>query len=442
MPNTMTRPMAKGTLIMTVRIEHPLHENAYIYKQKDSKNWFMDYKNANGKRTRKTSGTDDKRQALLTLSENITLIKKVKSGEITIVESKQIKVKKAVSMTIDFYEKSVKQKSAYTVYKRELRYFSERYGDLKVEDINIKILREYLDQYLSKSRFGMIKTALRRMFLLCEEGGYIDKRPDFPPDIETKDTNRREGLKKHQVFAIIKRFKDKSLNEKLPTSRRKAIPVERENARIISLLATTLYFTGARIGELRYLTPNRIWQETTDNQTLAFMDVYESKTKSRKILIPFSLYFYLKQEQKNLNLGDDDLFFRNRVNGKISEDFSKKIKRDYENNQDFYDGIGVKNLCLYRFRHTFIIERLLENKSIFMISQHCSTSIKMIMKHYSDYIVASNYTNIYNEQSKSFLDDDGKIFSPEALLDKVEKAMELAEEIEKLQSQMSSVEDD
>lgn len=421
---------------MIERTEHPFHKNSYIYKQKGSKNWFMEYKNSNGKRTRKTTKTSDKKEALRKLGDNVTLISKVESGEISIVENNQITVKKAVNETIKFYQNSKPQKPVYKVYVRELKAFSNNYGGLKVDDINRKILREYLSKNLSKSRLGMIRTAIRTMFMLCEDSGHIERIPDFPRNIETKKQKKREGLKEEQIKAIIKRFTEKSVMKQHPSSRRISTDVERENSRIISVLMTLLYHTGARIGELRYLKPANISQEKVDNKTLAFLDIEISKTKPRKILISYALYFYLKNIQLNNNLKDDDYFFLNRFNNKISDDFNKIVIRDYESNKEFYQSIGVKDFCLYRLRHTYIIERLLECRNIFILSQHCGTSIKMIEQNYSSFIASASYKFLFNEQSKSLLNDKNDLLNPESFLSGIDSTIDkfekLTQEKEKL----------
>ena len=89
----------------------------------------------------------------------------------------------------------------------------------------------------------------------------------------------------------------------------------------------------------------------------------------------------------------------NRSTGRISNDFNKIVTRDIENNREFYENLKVKDFCLYRLRHTFIIERLLEKKNIVFIAQHCGTSVKMIEDHYADYIATASYLFIQTKPS-------------------------------------------
>lgn len=388
---------------MTERIAHPLHDEAYIYKRPGSQFWFMDYKNANGNRTRKSTKTTDKRQALQNLSENIILIKKIKTGEISVTESKKITVKKVVAETIDYLTYIKPQIPTYKVYIRELKNFAEIHGENDINEINRQILRAYFSQNFSKSRLGMIRTAIRTMFILCEDSKYINEIPEFPKNIRTKDVNKREGMEKDQVQAIIKRFYHKSIYEKLDSAHRKTSEIEKENARIICTLLILLYHTGARIGEIRHLKPSDVYHRYDESgQLLAGITIRESKTVPRKILIPINVWMHLRQEQEKQKLGDNDYYFLNRINSKISADFNKITTRDIESNPEFYKGIGVKDFCLYRLRHTFIIERLLEKKSIFFIAQHCGTSVKMIEKHYADYIATVSYELVYPNQTYLF----------------------------------------
>lgn len=388
---------------MTERIPHPLHDEAYIYKRPGSQFWFMDYKNANGNRTRKSTKTTDKRQALQNLSENIILIKKIKSGEISITESKKITVKKVIAETIEHYRNVQPQKPTYRVYIRELKTFAITHGEKDINELNRKILREYFSQNFSKSRFGMIRTALKTMFILAEESEYIKLVPEFPNNIETKKVEKREGMKKEQVQAIIKRFSEKSKNDKMEVSRRKATDVEKENARILCTFMILLYHSGARIGEIRHLKPSDVYHRYDESgQLLAGITIRESKTVPRKILIPIMVWVHLRQEQEKHKFSDNDYYFLNRVNGKLVEDFSKIIAKDVENNNEFYANLGVSDFCLYRLRHTFIIERLLEKKNIIFIAQHCGTSVKMIEKHYADYIATVSYELVYPNQTYLF----------------------------------------
>lgn len=388
---------------MTERIPHPLHDEAYIYQRPRSKFWFMDYKNANGSRTRKTTKTTDKREALRLLSENLTLIKKIQSGEISIVDSKKITVQKAILETINYYKTVKPQKPTYKVYIRELKNFSEQHGEQGINEINRKILRAYFSQNFSKSRLGMIRTALKTMFILCEDSEYIKSTPEFPSNIETKKAIKRDGMKKEQVQAIIKRFYEKSESDKLELSRRKATDLEKENARIICTLMILLYNTGARIGEIRNIKPSDISHRYDEKgQFLAAIKLRESKTVPRLILIPINVWHYLNEQQEKHKIGHDECFLKNKISGRIQEDFSKIIAKDVENNGDFYKSIGVKDFCLYRLRHTFIIERLLEKKNLIFLSQHCGTSVKMIETHYADYIATASYDYIYPNQTALF----------------------------------------
>lgn len=404
---------------MTERIPHPLHDEAYIYKRPRSQFWFMDYKNANGNRTRKSTKTTDKRQALQQLSENIILIKKIRSGEITLAENKKMTVKKVIAETIGHYQTKEPQKPTFKVYIRELKNFSELHGEKDINEINRKILRAYFSKNFSKSRLGMIRTALRTMFILCEDSHYIKATPDFPKNIETQDTKKREGLKKDQVYAILKRFSTKSKTDKFELSHRKATDVEKENARILATLMAVLYHTGARIGEIRHLKPSDISHRYDESgQFIATINIRESKTVPRRILIPINVWHHLRNEQKIHKIDDDDYFLRNRFKElkpididnpldkrrreNISSDFNKIVTRDYESNKDFYDSVGIEDFCLYRLRHTFIIERLLEKKNIVFIAQHCGTSVKMIEDHYADYIATASYDYVYPNQTTLF----------------------------------------
>lgn len=388
---------------MIERTPHPTHDEAYIFKRSGGKFWIMEFKNPNGKRTRKTTKTENKREALRILGENITLIKKINSGEITILESKLYTCSRAVAETIRHYQNKKPQKPTYKVYIRELKAFADRYGDLDISRVNRKILREYFSQHFSKSRLGMIRTALRTMFVLCEDSEYIKSIPDFPTNIETKKTNKREGLKKDQVQAIIHRFYTKSITDKFGECHRKASDVEKDNARIMATLMILLYHTGARIGELRHLKPSDISHRYDENgQFLASICIRESKTVPRIILIPINVWHHLKKQQMLYKIENDQCFFMNRSTGRISNDFNKIVTRDIENNREFYENLKVKDFCLYRLRHTFIIERLLEKKNIVFIAQHCGTSVKMIEDHYADYIATASYEFVYTNQTKLF----------------------------------------
>lgn len=258
----MTKTMTQKGKEMSNRTPHPIYDEAYIYKQPSSKNWTMDYKDQFGKRVRKSSKTQDKREALKRLGENITLIERVKSGEISITSEKKITVQYSVKETIKHLNNKI-QKPAYSVYIRELKRFSSKYGELDIKEVSKKILTEHLDQGYSKVRYGMIKTALKIMLTLSKDDNRINNYPEFPSvnDIYKKKPEPREGLTEKQVEQIRARFDIKSravrqikmVNGEITYGHRKTTAVERENARIIAFLIELMYETGARPGELRYL---------------------------------------------------------------------------------------------------------------------------------------------------------------------------------------------
>lgn len=381
---------------MTKRIEHPHHSNAYIYKQPKSQNWFMDYRNSNGKRTRKTTKTSDKNKALVLLSENLILINKIKSGEIVITDDSDIKVKSAIIQTINFFDNIKPQKKIYGNYKRELRYFDETYGHLKLSQITTGELRNYLSQGYSKSRLGMIRTALTTMFRTMKESNHIAMIPDFPSRIAYQPPKKRSGLRRDQVQAVIQRFYNKWNSIKMDSSR-KSSDVERENARIIYLITMTLYECGARIGELEELKPRDLLYERANGENKAYLNITKSKTRTREILIPVKTYFNLVVHINEEKIGNDDYIFKNRITKPKKTNYTHIIQRDMKFNTTFYQKIGLENFCLYQLRHTFIIERLKAKKSIYDLAQYCGTSVEVIQKHYGDYIVNSTYSNIHTK---------------------------------------------
>lgn len=396
MPKSMTINIHKRQ-VMTERIEHPQHPKAYIYKQPKSQNWFMDYRNSNGKRTRRTTKTDDQNEALALLSENLILIKKVKSGEISITDDADLLVRNAVTKTIKFFDSTKPQKQIHDNYKRELRYFAEQYGHLKLSRITTGELRTYLSQGYSKSRLGMIRTALTTMFRTMKESNHINTIPDFPSRISYKPQEKRKGLKKEQVQALIERFYNKWKNGKQMNSSRRAKDIEKENARIIYLMIRTLYESGARIGEIEELKPRDLAYEKVNRENRAYLNITKSKTRIREILIPVKIYFDLIVHVSEEKIGDNENIFKNRITNPKKTNYTQIIQRDMKHNKNFYDKIGLKSFCLYQLRHTFIIERLKAKKSIYDVAQYCGTSVEVIQKHYGDYIVNSTYSNIHSK---------------------------------------------
>ena len=390
---------------MADRIPHPFYENAYLYKQPKSKFWTMDYKNADGKRTRKSSKKTDKNEAIKVLSENLMLIEKVRSGEITLTNQSKNTVNKAVKETIRYYESLTLQKPVYKNYKRLLNNFADKYGNLPIESVNRKVLREHLNQNYSRAVLDNIKTSLKTMFIICEDNGYIDRSPEFPTGITTKKSKLRVGIDKKQVEILIKRFMEKSLNSKFEGKRRVSSPVEMENARICAIAIMLLYYTGARIGEIKKLKGEDFFYKKVDGEMRTYMEIKHSKTRERIILIPINLFATIKRHLADNDISDTNYIFMNRIENKIPSDITKIVKRDLECNREFYKSIGLQDFVLYQLRHTFIIEKLSQNKNVYIVAKHCGTSVSMIEKNYASYIVASSYDQIYR------LEDQTKLFN-------------------------------
>lgn len=393
-----------------MREKHPTNSKASIYKQKGSKNWYLDYYiELDGKAKRKqiSSKTSDKNEAFRQLNEILIVAKLIKEGKIDLKEKNYKSVSNITKIIIKRLEKPTKPKSIYKEYIRILRKIEKHYKNFDIKKLNTAELRNYFneDEY-SQTNIRVIRRGFLYIFEYAEENNLIDKTPRFPK-VEIKKPVKRESFEKEKLDIVKERM--------LEISRRNSNITIKENFNLMYYFISILEETGIRYGELRELETKNIIEENGNT----FLNLVKSKTNKRRVLISVKASFLISKTNNNTK------YLFERSDGKIP-DFSKIFQTEKSRNIEIYKNLNIENKTLYCVRHKFINEKIQEGKELFMIAQHCGTSLKMIQDFYADQIVNRDYNNIYNSNtSLDELSDEvikdfvyTKQYEPEKILSK------------------------
>jgi integrase len=370
-----------------MREKHPTNSKASIYKQKGSKNWYLDYYiELDGKTKRKqvSSKTSDKKEALRQLDEILIVARLIKEGKIDLKEKNYKSVSDIAKIIIKRLEKPTKPKSIYKEYIRILRQIEKHYKNFDIKKLNTAELRTYFneDEY-SQTNIRVIRKGFLYIFEYAEENNLIDKIPKFPK-VEIKKPVKRESFEKEELDIVKERM--------LKISRRNSNITIKENFNLMYYFLYILEETGIRYGELRELETKNIIEQNGST----FLKLVKSKTNKRRVLISVKAAFLI------LKINNNQKYLFERTDGKIP-DFSKIFQTEKSRNIEIYKKLNIENKTIYCVRHKFINEKIQEGKELFMIAQHCGTSLKMIQDFYADQIVNRDYNNIYN--SNTSLDD-------------------------------------
>jgi integrase len=183
-------------------------------------------------------------------------------------------------------------------------------------------------------------------------------------------------------------------------------PKNKENRYLLMIMSELLYTTGARIGELKELRVSDFTHNYIDRtvENFSTIDIRNSKTLERKIIVSDSTAYALSRISLNWRVSkfrdDNPLLFMRHYDLELPN-FTQILQSIKLHNKDFFRKNKLDDFVLYNLRHSFITRKLNEEMSLFDISQHCGTSVKMIEKHYSAYTVSSNPRRIYTRDEVS-----------------------------------------
>lgn len=394
------------------REAHPKHPKAYIFKQKGSKNWTVEFVNSHGKRTRKSARTTDKQQAFNYLDELIILQSHAKRGTVIITDNNTPTVRRVVNEVI----KQIEAKSPDGIrdidkrYIQKMNLFADQFGSYQIDRITDDHFYKYLNNNYARTTLRYMFTALNRIFRLAFKRNYIDKMPDIPRDIQRKEPQYVLGLTDEQLKAFFTRLSERysmllatTYNMDVPRHRKSTL-IELKNAELLMLFADVMLRTGARNKELETLFVADVLAEKVKDETRHFLKINSSKTKPRKILIMPDLYHQISDYIHENNLNENTPLFYNQYSGLVPC-FSQVLQSDRENNQARYDQLGIGSVTLYQLRHTYITDNLRQRRNIVFIAQYCGTSVKMIEKHYADEIHSLDYSYMHNPAEVAIYND-------------------------------------
>ncbi len=375
------------------RWKHP-ETSAYLYKQKQSKNFYMEFYDHRNIRTQKTTKTDDLETAKRVLERALGVREALLSGDYVTKEKKKVTVKRVCEEKILAMSKSegLKGQKENT---RHLLLIAEQIGHIDIQKLTKKDLMPIYEKQLSATKRANFNRAFALLFEYAIDSEYIDKAPSLPT-ATVKPPNPRESADEKVINGLINYF----LTKKRKTAK------AQENAELLALFLMFLNSTGIRYGEARnikykdILEP-RIFQVGEESISAYVLKIGKSKTRTRKILLPDTgngviNYSKIIKIRYGEYFPSPESYLFGRADG-VLPDFTNILKEDRKNNIKLYEENGWQDFVCYQARHTFINKKILDGKGLFHIAQHTGTSIEMIQKFYADALQTRDYKQIFND---------------------------------------------
>lgn len=366
---------------------------ARLYKQAGSAKWYMDYYDQFGKRRQVSTRTTDFDKAKEMLDEQMLVLKLVRENRLDLAPRSFITVEKAALETIEHLEQ--RNGRGLKDNKRFLLKIIDQFGKIGIKKLKRKELYGVYNLEMSETMIRNYNRAFKLLFDYCIDAEYIDVKPELP-ESRIADKNKRRALTPEQIKALHQRFLVKSETSKNATGKINFI--------LLSLFIKLLHLTGLRYGELQQITFADVRPEKIRGVDAYTLVVTKSKTMPRVIIISEDAYRVIQfvKIQKNLR-GLDTKHVFSREPG-VFPDFTNILKEDRNRYKDWYKANNVDDITLYQLRHTFITEKIKEGKTLFLIAQHCGTSVQMIEDYYADTIANTDVNHIFsNDQFQSEL---------------------------------------
>lgn len=369
--------------------QHPTGK-ARLYKQAGSAKWYMDYYDQFGKRRQVSTRTTDFDKAKQMLDEQMLVLKLVRENRIDLAPRSFVTVEKAANETIKHLEQ--RQARGLKENKRSLLKIIELFGPLDINKLKRKELYEIYNREMSETMVRNYNRAFKLLFNHCIDLGYIEVKPELPePRISEK--NKRTPATQEQIKLLRQRFIEKSATSKNLLGR--------SNFMLLNHFMELLLLTGARYGELRHLRFDDVFPQKIGETNAFIMNIRKSKTSTRQIIICQKAYrcIQLTKIQKNIHHLDTEYVF-SREPG-FFPDFTSILKEDRNRYKEWYNANGVFDFTLYMLRHTFITDKIREGRNLFLLAQHCGTSVQMIEDYYADAIANKDVNYIFSDDQFS-----------------------------------------
>lgn len=375
------------------RWKHP-ETAAYLYKQKQSKNFYMEYYDHRNIRTQRTTKTDDFEAAKRILERVLGVKEALLSGDYVTKDKTRITVKQACQETIE-YIKTIEGLKGIKETTRHLLLIAEQLGHIDLQRLTKKDLSAIYNKQLSATKRSNYNRAFSLLFEYAIDSKYLLQAPVIPKGT-VKAANPRESADGKVITGLIGHF----------FTAQKKSAVAQENAELLALFLMFLESTGLRYGEARkikykdILEPRR-FQIGEESFFAYIVNIGNSKTKNRKILLPDTgtgVISCSKMLKIKFNgFPDPDSYLFGRADGTLP-DFTNILKEDRNRNKELYEQNGWQDFVCYQARHTFINRKILDGKDLFHIAQHAGTSIEMIQRFYADSLQTRDYKQVYSDQ--------------------------------------------
>lgn len=253
-----------------------------------------------------------------------------------------------------------------SISKQLLLYFGE---DCLVSDINRAKIADFfndcLEKKYKKSFINLKFVILKRVLVLAEEYGVIDKVPNlrFKMPMETEMTQKVKAFSENEVRLLLNSCKNQVLRNYLQIA----------------------FFTGCRTGEILALK----WSDVdfkagkiSINKTINYYDITLPKTRSsiRDIDILPLVKEALKR-QKQLS-GKNEYIFCSKDN---YIRFHDKLQKEWKL---LLQNVGLEYRTLYHTRHTFASIMLSHSENLLWVSKRMlgHTNANMTLKIYAHYV--------------------------------------------------------
>ncbi|EGR0534960.1 site-specific integrase [Vibrio parahaemolyticus] len=365
-----------------------LREGLAIYKQKQSKNFYVYLKTEDGD-FRCSLKTDDKEEATtLAYSYYFSYTKNLTPE---IFEQSKSSVSKICDELIKNFDKHVEEtgnkKSQQALHSSILKnVIKPTFGKLKVKQLDALEMKKVIETASSKTTLSNQRKCFKHIFDYAVENRLMKSYevPDIP-SASVKSPNPRASFSDELLLKI----KDSFPSFIDAANGRKALT--RQYRLILREMCSFMLLTGVRPGEeilsLNFSTLERI----AKNNSYAYsIKIDGGKTKNyekglRRISICSVAFAILQKLAREIH-GIDDVSFEDLKRNNIyafrptendkKPDFSKIFDQ-------FIKHSGIDSIySLYSFRHTYITNKLLEGVQVYLVAKHCGTSVAMIEQYY------------------------------------------------------------
>lgn len=368
-------------------------ENATVYTSDRSKNLYISYYNQNEKRIQKSAKTSDLNEAIKILKKHLITTEMIKSNEFKVIESKKTSIMgicKYLKITINKIE-------GYKNYKSTIRHLDKianAIGDINIEDLTKQDLMIIYNKEMSKTVINNFNKCINMIIEYALEKRLITTEIKIPkPSI--KKAIKRFAMTREKIEEIIHKYANESESMKSK--------IAKENAYINANLIHFLLLTGIRLGEARYLKHKDVRRNVETNKFEVILKI--SKTAARKINITddaFLIIMFLHSYKKAINPNVTDEFYVFARADNTIFDYTNRLKDYKSRNREYFKEINAEDFTIYHARHSFIEQKIREEKDIFKLAKHCGTSIEMIQKHYAHAFNVTEQNYIYNDDDFFF----------------------------------------